>query len=335
MDTLDALDRRVLYELDRNASQSLSELARKIRQGRDRVEYRVERLIERKIIKRFTASVNLYRLGFTIFKSYLRLENDKARVAEFVSYLRTHPRVYWLALCDGSWDLIFAVFARNPLEFHEIHSSILSKFNPLVLNFSSYTLVDLRIYNRTYLANRGGEFVIVGGPPEDVEIDQLDFSILKLLSKDARQAASEMAEKLDVSPQVVRYRIDRLERQQIITGYRIDLDLARLNMLFFKTQFFLRNYQLSLRQQLRDIAAANPNITSYIEQIGDCNVELELEVNDYAQYSRIIDEIRGEHSKLVRNFQSMLVRKFYFNWVPEDMPGLVERERRSGAHAIE
>lgn len=322
METLDSLDRRVLFELDRDARQSFSELARKLRQGRDRIEYRVERLIERKIITRFTASVNLYRLGFTIFKSYLRLENDKAQVAEFVRHLRAHPRVYWLALCDGSWDLIIAVFARSPMEFHEIHSEILSKFNPLVLNFNAYTLVDLRIYNRSYLTNRAGDYVVVGGAPEQVEIDRLDFNILRLLSKDARQAVSDMADRLNVSPQVIRYRIERLERRMILTGYRIDIDLSRLSMLFFKTQFFLRNYELSLRNRLKEIAAANPNITSYIEQIGDCNVELELEVDDYPQYSRIIDEIRGEHSKLVRNFQSMLVRKFYFNWVPEDMPGL-------------
>lgn len=44
----------------------------------------MEQLVERKVLRRCTTSVNLYRLGFTIFKSYLRLENNKRRVQELV-----------------------------------------------------------------------------------------------------------------------------------------------------------------------------------------------------------------------------------------------------------
>ena len=38
------LDRRILYKLDCNSRQSLSELARSVRLGRDLVTYRIDRL---------------------------------------------------------------------------------------------------------------------------------------------------------------------------------------------------------------------------------------------------------------------------------------------------
>src|SRR5690606_31444023 len=106
--------------------QTTSDIARTVKQGRDRVEYRIERLQTEGILRTCTTSVNLHKLGFTIFKTYLRVENNKVRVPEFIRFLRDHPRVYWIALADGSWDLMIAIFAKNPQEFYEIHNKILS-----------------------------------------------------------------------------------------------------------------------------------------------------------------------------------------------------------------
>lgn len=319
LEELDRLDRRILFELDKNSRQSYSELARSLKQGRDRVEYRVQRMREEKIIRGFTAAVDLYRLGFTIFKTYLRLENNKARVQEFVEYLRNHPRVYWIALTDGSWDLMIAVFARHAEEFHRIHQSILSAFNEIVLHFGMYTLTDLWVYRKSYLVGRGQDHFRVGAVGEPMEIDATDYALLKLLSRDSRQSYAELADQAKVTAAVARYRIEQMEKRRLIVGYRVEIDLNRIGMLFFKTQLFLRSYDEALHTRFREWCGKNPHITYYIHQLGDCTIELEMEVLDYEDYNRIIDEIRGEFSRLIRNFQTVLVRKAYFSWVPQDL----------------
>jgi len=107
-----------------------------------------------------------------------------------------------------------------------------------------------------------------------------------------------------------------MERSGPITGYRVEIDLERLGMLFFKTQLFLRSYDTALPTQLELWCRNNPHVTYYIRQLGDCTIELEMEVFDYQQYYSII---RVQFSRLVRNFQTVLVRKSYFNWVPQDL----------------
>ena len=42
---LDKIDRRILIELDSNARRPISELAHLVREGRDRVGYRMERFL--------------------------------------------------------------------------------------------------------------------------------------------------------------------------------------------------------------------------------------------------------------------------------------------------
>jgi len=319
MKKLDKLDRRILSELDHDSSQTVSDLARRLRQGRDRVGYRIEQLVEHGIIEGFTTSVNIYPLGYTIFKSYLRLESSREGSQTLITYLRNHPRIYWYALCDGGWDLMIAVFARNAREFHLIHSEIITRFNDIVLNFSMYTLLELHMYRMGFLLGKGTGYFRVGGEPGEESIDQEDYQILKILSDDSRRSLIQIAAQVHSTPAVVRYRIKRLERQGIITGYSIDANLDKLGMMFFKAQLFLRNYTSTMREEFREYCQQNPYISCYIEQLGDATLEIELQVHDYEQFNEIIDEIRGSFSKLIRNFQTVLIRTARFNWLPRDL----------------
>lgn len=59
-------------------------------------------------------------------------------------------------------------------------------------------------------------------------LDELDRFILHELQRDSRGTASkEIAEAMNVSPSTVRKRIDRLEDEGIITGYRADVDYGK------------------------------------------------------------------------------------------------------------
>jgi DNA-binding Lrp family transcriptional regulator len=319
MKKLDKLDRRILSELDHDSRQSISDIARRLRQGRDRVGYRVDQLTEREIILGFTTSMNIYRLGYTIFKSYLRLESSRESSQALITYLRSHPRVYWYALCDGGWDLMIAVFARNAREFHLIHSEIVTRFNDIVLNFSMYTLIELHLYRMGFLLGKETDHFLIGGELGTETIDQQDYQILKILSDDSRKGLAQIATQIHSTPAVVKYRIARLERQGIISGYTIEPNLEKLDMMFFKAQLFLRNYTSTLREEFREFCQQNPYISCYIEQLGDATLEIELQVHDYEQFNEIIDEIRASFSKLVRNFQTVLIRQARFNWLPRDL----------------
>lgn len=58
-----------------------------------------------------------------------------------------------------------------------------------------------------------------------VELDEVDRGILHLLQLDARaNSPPEIADKLDVSANTVRNRIDRLEHNGVITGYHPHID---------------------------------------------------------------------------------------------------------------
>ena len=317
MAVFDMLDRKILFELDHNSRQPLERIAKRLRQGRDKVIYRVERLVHCGIIRHFSVVLDPYKLGYALYKTYLKLENKQARNQELLSYLLKNRKVYWIAQCDGSWDLIFCAFAKHPYEFYEIQDAVLSRFHDLVLDYSVYTIIELDVFRKNYLVRKGDSFLSIGGKPTETELDDLEMRVLKMLSENSRVAVTDIARHLEITPVMARNRIEKLEKTGVISGYRVELDLQKLDLLFFKAQMYLKNYGGHLERDFFDYCRKHPFITYYIRQIGNCKLELELEVADYPQYNSIINDIREKFPDFIRNIETVLMHDTHFNWLPE------------------
>ena len=221
MAEIDEIDCRILSELSENCRQPLSTLSSKIRLSRDRVKYRVKKLEDRGVITKYATSVNPYKFHHCLYKTYMRLENDKVRILQLRNFLEKHPRAYWVAESYGRWDLMLATFAKNPKEFHTIQDEILGKFSDIILSFGVYVLIDVWYFSRVYLSGYSIDQFFFGGSPELLEVNKLDFEILKLLSADARLSITEIAKQVDSSNATISYRINRLEELGVIAGYRV------------------------------------------------------------------------------------------------------------------
>jgi DNA-binding Lrp family transcriptional regulator len=318
---LDDIDRQLLHRLDRNSRCSIAELSRAMNLGRDRITYRLERLYSSGVLKACTTTINPYQFGVIVYKTYLQVENNPPRIAQFLKFLSEHPRVYWLAECDGRWNVMIAVFARTPKEFHSIQDDILSQFSDIIIGLAVYTLIDVWNFRKRYFIGNatGNEWFFFGGPPGVSALDEIDFNVLRIMASNARIPTREIARQLDTTPTVIDYRIRKLEERGIILGYRTEIDLGRVGMTFFKTQLYLSTFDPREEDRILDFCKLNSHVATFIKQIGDCKVELELEVTDYYQLNRILDELRQRFPRLIRNIEVVMIKNQHFRWVPFDI----------------
>lgn len=319
MNILDNRDKKILYELDGNARLPLSILARKLRIGRDTLKYRITRLQKNGILKEFTAVINPYILGITIYKTYLRIENNKYQLNKLIEKLKNHPKVYWIGECEGRWDLIFSLYAKTPYEFDETQNEILSEFKEIILEFEIYILTEVFFYRKNYLNEKCKNCLFLGGNPKNEKIDRTDYKILTLLSRNARQNVVDIARITHTTPMIVSYRIKKLEKRKILQGYRINLDLSKVNMIFFKAQIYLKKYDAESIAKLREHCTSYANITSFIKQIGECKIELEIEVENYNRFNKIINEIRERMPDILHHIDSIVISNEHFKWMPEKL----------------
>lgn len=314
MDSLDAHDRRILFELDRNSRQSIADLARLLRLNRDRIVYRIKQLERGGVIKSYTTAINPAKLGLFVYKTYLRTERNDSRLSELSAHLGEHPRVHWFAECDGKWDMMFSIYASNPFEFYAVLEEILFEFSDIIVSFNIYTIIDAWCFRKSYLVGIGTDSYFFGGPPDVYKIDEIDRAVLRALSRDSRQSKLEIAETLRVSGTLIKQRIDRLEDSGVISGYPLGIDLSVLGLSFFKAQLHFGSYDRHSAQLLLDFCKTHPHITYFISQIGDCTTEIELEVESFAHFSDILADIRQRFSRFVRSIDSVMIRKQLIKW---------------------
>ena len=62
----------------------------------------------------------------------------------------------------------------------------------------------------------------------DDGLDPTDRAILALLREDGRRSVADIAGRVALSATAVKRRLDRLERSGVITGYSVQVDLARM-----------------------------------------------------------------------------------------------------------
>ena len=312
---IDKLDRKILYYLDHDGRISFSALARKVNRGRDVVEYRVSRLRDNNIIKKFNLVVNPYKFGLTIYKTYIRFKNNKAKIQKLISDLKKEKNVFWIVKCDGEWDLIFSIAARSVYEFHRKQGELLQEVADIIISSQVYTVVYFKIYRNKYLLDSGTHWFDVGGEAEFNKLDSLETEIMMLLSENARYSVNEISRFLNTTPAMVQNRISKLENQKLILGYKAVIDAEALGLTHFKTQLFLNDFNKKEEAKLEAFCNKHPYIICYIMQVGACRSEIEILAPNYAVYLEIIDKLREEFPRLIQNISTILMNDEIIKWM--------------------
>ena len=88
---LDLVNKKILYELDKNARISDSQLAKKVNRSREAVRNRIKKLQDDGIILNFITSINPSKVGCMFFKMYFQLANIPEEREKFYEYFKQLP----------------------------------------------------------------------------------------------------------------------------------------------------------------------------------------------------------------------------------------------------
>ncbi len=135
---LDEIDRKILAELQRDAAQSLDEIARKVGSSKTPVWNRVRRMREAGVILRQTAILDPEALGLEacFFVLIRTSEHEAGWQQKFLTVLRERPEVLEAHRLAGDIDYILKVRVKNARAYDSFYQALIA---------------DVRIYNVTAL----------------------------------------------------------------------------------------------------------------------------------------------------------------------------------------
>ena len=135
---LDEIDRKVLAELQEDASQSLDEIARKVNSSKTPVWNRIRKLREAGVIGRQTVILDPESLGLEacFFVLIRTSEHEADWQKKFLKALRERPEVLEAHRLAGDIDYILKVRVANARAYDKFYQALIS---------------EVRIYNVTAL----------------------------------------------------------------------------------------------------------------------------------------------------------------------------------------
>lgn len=312
---LDLVDRKILAELDKNCRIPNSVLARRVGKSRESVKYRINQLVKNGVIQKFQAAIDPCRLGYLMFKVYLKLENLTDEREKFFEGLRANKAVYWMGISDGAFDCVFAVISKSASDFYDEINFLLSSWQHLIVGKVIGTMVDTTAYNKKFFVEKTqGIARIVAGQVAQSEVDALDLKVLSIIVNDARIPIAQLTRKAGSTIEIVRGRIRKMEEKGIISGYRVAVDFNRLGLEFFKAIIYFKSLSQEDEKSLYEWMRVHPNSLYYIRSLGPWEAEFEFAVENYQQFNSIINDLRKKFQKTIRNYEHLIM--ISESWMP-------------------
>ena len=123
------------------------------------------------------------------------------------------------------------------------------------------------------------------------DLDEVDRRIVDLLLQDGRRSASEIGRTVNLSPAAAKRRIDRLERNGTIVGYKAVVDPSTLGE---QIEAFIE-LRFAGATQVDDIEATVAGLPEVVEAFttaGDPDALVRARARDLDHLKRVIDRIR-------------------------------------------
>jgi len=227
----------ILKELLEDGRRSSSSISKQIDLGREIVNYRIKRLIKENLIVKFIPKINDNAINYREYTILLKLNlDDDVSKEKFIREKIGNKYLIWIIKSSQGWDLMVRLYASSIPEFKLKLAEILELFSDILSEY--YTIIsseEIKECEKAVLCENlfhdkviNKDFSTIKN--EIIEIDKKDKEIISLLEEDGRVQYKEIAEKINVSSDTVKYRIERMKKGGIIENFSLIVNFNKLGM---------------------------------------------------------------------------------------------------------
>ncbi len=308
---LDYIDKKIIYELGKNSRQSYEKIARNIHSKKGIISYRINQLIENKIITKFVPVFALSKIGIISSKIYLKLQGLSTESEKTLQkFLISHKKIAWVAKSVGSWDLLLGFYTKTLNEFAQVKDEILEKFSNYISEYDISHIENGLVFNRDYLIDTPVLYrkeLLYAGRVENIKLDSKDRHIIQEMKNNSRFHILNISKRLDLDPRTIINRIKNLKERDILQGYTVFLDLNKINHQLHKLCIYLKNYNKKQIASLISFLKLNPNTIHLVKAIGSWDFEVEAEYDNLTDVYKYISNLKNKFPKIIKQIDLVTV----------------------------
>ncbi|MEK6857280.1 MAG: Lrp/AsnC family transcriptional regulator, partial [Nanoarchaeota archaeon] len=180
---LDLLDKKILFELSKNARLSQSAMAKNIGSSRDTVNYRIANLKKSGVLQAYRTLIDINKFGYLNFHVFLQLKQPtKEAFAELIKKLKEYVFLRAIIQFNGKYDLELALVAKDIVDCDRIITQICNDCQYVLQNYEVLFLTKTFAANTFPRSFYHKEIEEKKTQKEEYKLDSNDIKILELLS---------------------------------------------------------------------------------------------------------------------------------------------------------
>lgn len=309
-------DMKILKELDFDARQPVSQIAKKVGLSPEVVNYRIKQLENKGIISGYYPLVDLSKLGYIYCRYILELEKLNPELEkQFIEFARDHPGLGWFVL-RGNMNISLSGYIKTVDEIKNIMDDLNRKFYNVIKAKRPSIATKIYHFKRNYLYNSLDPEIRIWGEATPVSIDDIDKKILVLLSKYVRMPSTDIARQVGLTSMAVINRIKRMEKINLIFGYRCSLDLKKLGYSHHKVELFIENLSPKRKESLIEYLRMNPNIVYITDVLDAVDLEFEAQVRSADDIYTLMMKMCQEFPEIKRFNSIPFHKEIIFRYIP-------------------
>ncbi len=299
---LDAIDQKILKELDANCRQSLNVIGRKVRLSKEAVSKRISKLEKSGVIKGYHAVIDTSLIGYSFHRFYAKFQGtDSMSEKEILAYVASLPQTWFLGKVSGKFDISWMVIYRSQKELHRVWEGFADRFARFLLVVESSPYYEAVHYPYPFPGVEKGNPIIVGGKDRIVKVDEKDVVMLSELAKDGRIRLNNLASKLGLNPVTLKRRMNALRKEGVILAFRPTIDFEKFGWEYLKLDVFLSDR--SVAKALMSIIESHPNLVYLDRTTGYADIEAEFFIEP-DKFESLISELKDKGGSMLRTFDT-------------------------------
>ena len=112
---MDDLDFQIIKKLQENAKLSYNQIAKMLKTPTSTIHFRVQKMIEEKLIVKFTSIVDVGKLGYETV-GWVGLTIDPLKTDEIANKIASFDEVRMLSITGGAHNLVIQILSKNEKE---------------------------------------------------------------------------------------------------------------------------------------------------------------------------------------------------------------------------
>lgn len=273
-------EKDILASIEMRAAVPLSEIAKECGHRIHTVRYCVKSMIERGVIT-LQPVVNFQLLGFSQYLLYFSLSfKSSSDRALFLSGVKKVPGLRSISNYVGDFDYEAEILAEDSFDLFSAVQRLMTFAKSAVSNRTICTEMSSNSFNTRCLLHNSHNatgfstrFV-----RDTVDLDEIDLRILDAMLAKSIFSRASLARKLGLAASTLDYRLQRLEKQNILLGWKYTIDLEILGFQSYKLLLSANQANQAFNKKLRKFCRQNYSVNQLSQIMGNWDYELIVNV---------------------------------------------------------